>query len=104
MSISYQAKDSTVQGIQLKVQELVLSSLDSIVTIAGTNATIDLKETPTSILSVVHADDSAGTVAPVQLANRTVSGTTVLCKLAAQLEASASIAAIKDSIIIKYTI
>lgn len=45
MSISYQPKDASVQGLQLKVQELVLKASDAIVTISGGNTIIDLKET-----------------------------------------------------------
>lgn len=45
MSISYQPKDAAVQGLQLKVQELVVKKADkNIVTLAGNNVIIDLKE------------------------------------------------------------
>lgn len=45
MSISYQPKDSSLQSVQLEVQELVLKSGDNqIVSISGGNTIIDLKE------------------------------------------------------------
>jgi hypothetical protein len=47
MSISYQPKDAAVQGLQLKVQELVLKASDAIVdtTTSAGDTIIDLKET-----------------------------------------------------------
>lgn len=44
MSISYQPKDALVQELQLKVQELVLKSSDTIVSDDGTDTTINIKE------------------------------------------------------------
>ena len=44
MSISYQPKDSAVQGLQLKVQELVVNKSDAIVSVSGNDVIIDLKE------------------------------------------------------------
>jgi hypothetical protein len=60
MSISYQPKDASVQGLQLKVQELVLKESDSIVSVSGLDVTIDLKEPVSEIRAAIVCDDSVG--------------------------------------------
>jgi hypothetical protein len=60
MSISYQPKDASVQGLQLKVQELVLKKSDSIVSVSGLDVTIDLKEPVSEVRAAIVCDDSVG--------------------------------------------
>ena len=60
MSISYQPKDASVQGLQLKVQELVLKKSDSIVSVSGLDVTVDLKETVSEVRAAIVCDDSVG--------------------------------------------
>ena len=60
MSISYQPKDASVQGLQLKVQELVLKKADAIVSVSGLDVTIDLKETISEVRAAIVCDDSVG--------------------------------------------
>lgn len=60
MSISYQPKDALVQGLQLKVQELVLKKSDSIVSVSGLDVTVDLKESVSEVRAAIVCDDSVG--------------------------------------------
>jgi hypothetical protein len=60
MSISYQPKDASVQGLQLKVQELVVKKSDSIVSVLGLDVTIDLKEPVSEVRAAIVCDDSVG--------------------------------------------
>jgi len=61
MSISYQPKDSALQGLQLKVQELVLKKGDKqIVSTSGSDVTIDLKEPVAEVRAAIVCDDSVG--------------------------------------------
>ncbi len=60
MSISYQPKDASVQGLQLKVQELVLKKADAIVSVSGSDETIDLKEPVAEVRAAIVCDDSVG--------------------------------------------
>lgn len=72
MSISYQPKDSSVQAVQLEVQELVLKSGDKqIVSIVAGDTIIDLKE------ELTYAGEG------VKLALLCVNATGVVSKLAA---------------------
>ena len=60
MSISYQSKDSAVLGLQLKVQELCVKSADAqVVSVSGTDVTIDVKEVLAEVRCAIHCDDSA---------------------------------------------
>ena len=60
MSISYQSKDSAVLGLQLKVQELCVKLADSqVVSVSGSDATIDVKEVLADVRCAIHCDDSA---------------------------------------------
>jgi hypothetical protein len=98
MGMSYQAKDSGVSSVQLKVQELCLKLSDvSVVSTSGSTATIDIQETISEIRSAIFVDDSAGTAAPVVASNRSVSGTQVVLTLSAAMAAA-------DSIILKYVV
>ena len=63
MSISYQPKDSVLQGLQLKVQELVLKKADAqVVSVSGNDVTIDLKQPIQEVRAAMHCDDSAPAV------------------------------------------
>lgn len=92
----YMSKVPQVASLQLKVQELALSILDTnVVTTSASTATVDVKENIDSIRSCIFIDDSAGTAAPVAAASRVVSGSTVVLTLSAPLAAS-------DCIVLKY--
>jgi hypothetical protein len=75
MSISYQPKDASVQGLQLKVQELVLSASDKeVVSIDSGDTIIDLKEemeynAKNGVKAALLCDDSAGTVTKIAVAD-----------------------------------
>lgn len=98
MAASFQSKDSLVLGVQLKVQELVVTKADAaLVSTSGSTATIDVKEPIGEIRCALFIDDSAGTVAPVAAANRSVSGTSVTLTLSAAM-------ADADSIVLKYVV
>jgi len=56
MSISYQPKDAAVQGIQLKVQELVVMKSDSIYSDDGTDLLVDVKEDILEIRAVLFSN------------------------------------------------
>lgn len=96
--MSYQSKDSAVQQVQLKVQEVCVKMSDSqVVSTSGSTATIDLGEPIGEIRSAIFVDDSAGTAAPVAAANRSVSGNQVVLTLSAAMAAA-------DAIDLKYVI
>lgn len=56
MSISYQPKDSGVQGLQLKVQELVVMKADAIYSDDGTDLTVDVKEEVSEVRAVLFSN------------------------------------------------
>ena len=56
MSISYQPKDAAVQGLQLKVQELVVMKGDSIYSDDGTDLLVDVKEDIFEIRAVLFSN------------------------------------------------
>ena len=56
MSISYQPKDASVQGLQLKVQELVVMKADAIYSDDGTDITVDVKEEIAEIRAVLFSN------------------------------------------------
>jgi hypothetical protein len=62
MAISYQSKDDAVLGLQLKVQELCVKKSDvGILSVgAGTDVTIDVKESVKEVRAAMHCDDSVG--------------------------------------------
>lgn len=92
------SKDSSVLDVQNKVQQLVVKLSDSqVVSVSGLVATIDVKETLGEVRCALHVDDSAGTVAPVAAANRSVSGSSVALTLGAALASA-------DCIILEYVV
>lgn len=99
MSISYQPKDAAVQGIQLKVQELVLKKADKqVVSTSGSDVTIDLKEPISEVRAAIHCDDSAPDAMLIAQADIDLSvANKVTLTLGAPL-------ADEDCIIIKYVI
>lgn len=95
--MSYQAKDSSVFGTQLSVQEVTVQLGNPIISAtSGSTITINFQETLASVAAVLFVDDSAGTVAPVAAANRTVSGSTLALTLSAALAAN-------DAVIVQYS-
>ena len=56
MSISYQPKDASVQGLQLKVQELVVMKADAIYSDDGTDLLVDIKEDILEIRAVLFSN------------------------------------------------
>lgn len=56
MSISYQPKDATVQGLQLKVQELVVMKADAIYSDDGTDCKVDVKEAVSEVRAVLFSN------------------------------------------------
>lgn len=69
MSISYQPKDSVLQGLQLKVQELVLKKADAqVVSVSGNDVTIDLKQPIQEVRTAIHCDDSLAASQPTSAA------------------------------------
>ena len=97
MSQSYQAMDSRVYGYQLAVQELTLKLADNeVLSASGSVATINVYKDIGSIVNVLFVDDSAGTCAPVAVANQSISdGSLAILNLSATLAAA-------DSIIFKF--
>lgn len=102
--MSYLSQGSAAQGVQLKVQELVLgvnhagAIIDSaVMSASGSTVTIDVGQTISYVTNALFIDNSAGTVAPVAYANRVVSGTTVVLTLSAA-------AAADDTIILYFVV
>lgn len=99
--MSYLSQGSSAQGVQLKVQELVLgvnhagAIIDTaVMTASGSTVTIDVGQTISYVTGALFIDNSAATVAPVTYANRVVSGSTVVLTLSA--------AAAADDVVILY--
>lgn len=98
MSISYQPKDAALQGIQLKVQELVLKKADKqVVSTSGSDVTIDLKEPVLEVRAAIVCDDSVGIYMIAQAGIDLSVANKVTLGLSAPL-------ADEDSIILKYVI
>jgi hypothetical protein len=92
--MSYLSVGSAAQGVQLKVQELILKLSDSqVITKTGTSSvvTIDCGQDVESVVQALFIDDSAGTIAPVAVANRSVSGQNVTLTLSAEMLANDSV-------------
>lgn len=90
--MSYLAKNSAVQGLQLSVQEIVCQLGDNqVVSTSGSTATINVGENISAVRQALFCDDSAGTNAPVVASNRSVSGSQVVLTLSAALAAADSI-------------
>lgn len=98
MSISYQPKDSTLQGLQLSVQELVLKKADKqVVSVVGLDVTIDLKQPVKEVRAAIVCDDSVGIYMIAQ------AGIDLSVPNKVTLTLSAALAD-EDSIILKYII
>lgn len=98
MSISYQPKDAAVQGLQLKVQELVVKKADTqMVSVAGLDVTVDLKEPVQEVRAAIVCDDSVGIYMIAQ------SGIDLSVANKVTLTLSAALAD-EDCIILKYVI
>jgi|688.fasta_scaffold00313_26 hypothetical protein len=98
MSISYQPKDAAVQGLQLKVQELVVKKADTqMVSVAGLDVTVDLKEPVQEVRAAIVCDDSVGIYMIAQ------SGIDLSVANKVTLTLSAALAN-EDCIILKYVI
>jgi hypothetical protein len=98
MSISYQSKDDAVLGLQLKVQELCVKKSDvAVLSVgAGTDVTIDVKESVKEVRAALHCDDSVGVYLIAQ-AGIAISGSQITLTLSAAI-------ADDDSIIVKYVV
>lgn len=98
MSISYQPKDAAVQGLQLKVQELVVKKADTqMVSVAGLDVTVDLKEPVQEVRAAIVCDDSVGIYMIAQAGINLSVANKVTLTLSAAL-------ADNDCIILKYVI
>lgn len=98
MSISYQPKDAAVQGLQLKVQELVVKKADTqMVSVVGLDVTVDLKEPVQEVRAAIVCDDSVGIYMIAQ------SGIDLSVANKVTLTLSAALAD-EDCIILKYVI
>jgi hypothetical protein len=104
MSISYQPKDSAVQAQQLKVQELVLTLADKqLVSVAGTDVTIDVAQPISSVLTAIHCDDSLAASQPTSAAVLLVAQADIDLSVANKITLTlANALAAEDSIIVKY--
>src|SRR6185369_1199244 len=91
MSNGYLSTGSGTQFVELNVQELIVVITDPIVTTSASTATIDCGQTIKTVREALFIDNSAGTVAPVVAANRSVSGTTVTLTLSAAFAANDAI-------------
>jgi len=90
--MAFQSKDSLVLDNQLKVQKVVVKLADKhMVSVSGSTATIDVKETIKEVRMALFMDDSAGTIAPVAAASQSISGTAVTLTLSAALAAADAI-------------
>lgn len=94
--MAYLLTDSQAQGIELKVQELVLfnsatNGLDSIVTIDGNDIVVEVGQNVAEVRSVLFTDNSAATVAPVVAANVAVSGSEITITLSAPFAVNDSV-------------
>jgi hypothetical protein len=97
--MAYESKDPLVLAQQLKVQELVVRFADiGLYTVATNVISIDVGETVGAIVSAQFLDNSAGTMAPVVAANRSIVSNTILT-----LDLGAAIAA-NDVVVVKYII
>jgi hypothetical protein len=96
--MSYQSKDSAVQSVQLKVQEICVKLSDNqVVSASGSTITVDVQEDIAEIRSAIFMDDSAGTAAPVVASNQSISGSSVVLTLSAAMASA-------DSVTLKYVV
>jgi hypothetical protein len=97
--MAYDSKDSLVLAQQLKVQELVVRFADiGLYTVATNVISIPVGETVGAIVYAQFLDNSAGTMAPVLAANRSIVSNNVIT-----LDLGAAIAA-NDVVVVKYII
>lgn len=98
MSISYQSKDSAVQNVQLKVQELCLKLSDTaVITASASTVTVNVQEPIQEIRSVVHQKASDGSLNGLPFTSHVTSGSTSVITLDTAMAAG-------DSLTIKYVI
>ena len=97
--MSYQSQSSDlVQGVQLKVQKLVLTNQDlGVLAVSGSTVIIDVAQPLAEVRAALHIDNSAGTLAPVVAASRAISGNQVTLTLAAAFAAN-------DCLILEYVV
>ena len=97
MSISYQSKDSSVLGLQLKVQELTVKKADvAVVSVSGLDVTVDVKEPVKQVRTAIHCDDSVG-LSLIAQAGIAISGSSITCTLSNAM-------ADEDALIVRYVI
>lgn len=97
--MSYDSKDSLVLGQQLKIQELTVRFADvGLYTVATNVISIDVNETVGAIVCAQFLDNSAGTMAPVVAANRSIVSDQIIT-----LDLGAALAA-NDVVVVKYII
>jgi hypothetical protein len=97
--MSYQSNDSAILAQQLKVQELVIRFADiGLYTVATNVISIPVGENVGAIVYAQFLDNSAGTMAPVVAANRSIVSDQVIT-----LDLGAAIAA-NDVVVVKYII
>lgn len=90
--MAYLSTGSSAQGVQLKVQELIVAITDTaVVSVSSTTLTIDCGQTVASVREALFVDNSAATVAPVTAANTSISGSIVTLTLSAQFAANDSV-------------
>lgn len=105
MSISYQPKQSQVQDVQLKVQQLVLTSADTeVLSGAGTTTlTVTFGQVISSVRGCLHIDDSAATLIVRNQAQIAFNaGPSPAANTVATITLSAAFEAGKDALIIDY--
>ena len=82
--MAYLSQGSAAQGVQLKVQELIVSNKDTaVVSTSASTITIDCGQAVSAVREALFIDDSAATVAPVVASNQSISGSTVTLTLSA---------------------
>lgn len=105
MSISYQPKQSQVQDVQLKVQQLVLNTDDTAVLSGGgtVTLTVNFAQPISSVRACMHLDDSAGSVLLVPKADIAFNaGPSPAANTVATITLGAAFEAAKDALIIDY--
>lgn len=71
MSISYQSKDDKVLSVALKVQELCVKKTDAVVSVSGSDVTIDLGEEVEEVRAAIHCKD--GEASPLLVSQADIS-------------------------------
>lgn len=82
---AYYSQGSNTQGVELKVQELIIAINDPIITVVNTvsasTVTIDMGESINEVREALYVSDAAGTIVPITYANRTITDNTVALKV-----------------------